>query len=317
MKHQPNTFYRYRAFNILTLDGLCLDTMYFANPSTFNDPLDCSPSVNCDSSCEELREILTALIRRRISAEIKESLNKARVRGEMATVHAEKRAASEASSALSRLAYYATNPDYSLGADIAEAQLLTSEIEDEIRSYYARGVCCFSTSYASPLLWSHYGDQHQGLCIGYGLDRNPLPSPQPVQYGGSRSITTSALHAAFVLNDLTSVQALDQAVLLRKARCWSYEREWRLIDSQGLQDSPMLLKDVTFGLRCKTSVMHAVVEALSRRNNVQFFEMYEVRGKYSLRRRALDLDELGASLPQTALSAIEMFPIEHAEQTAG
>lgn len=290
--------------------------MYFANPSTFNDPLDCNPTLDCDSPREDLRDLLSALIKRRVAAEVSESLNRARLRGEKATAHAERRAASEASNVLSRLTYNATNPDYSEGVDQAETWLLTNEIEEELHRYYARGVCCFSTSYANPLLWSHYGDQHQGLCIGYGLDRDPRPTPQPVLYGGSRSITTSALVAAFVRSDRSSAQALDQAVLLRKARCWGYEQEWRLIGAQGLQESPMLLKEVTFGLRCPASVMHAVVEALKqRRNKISFFKMYEERGRYVLRRQSLDLDELAVMLPRTAESGNEAFPIENTEPT--
>jgi hypothetical protein len=36
----PNRLYKYRTFNDKTVDMLVMDELYFADPSTFNDPLD-------------------------------------------------------------------------------------------------------------------------------------------------------------------------------------------------------------------------------------------------------------------------------------
>jgi hypothetical protein len=266
MNRQPATFYRYRAFCTATLDSLCYDTLHFAHPGTFNDPLDCSPTLARDSDLEQLRALLALLVRRRVSAEMLESLRKARLRGGRATAHADKHAQAEAARELAEITYHATNPEYSAGEEEAEAWLLTQEIERELLRHYERGVCCFSTTYSSPLLWSHYGDQHRGLCVGYGTDRTPKPRLQRVIYGGSRALKTSTLVQSFIGDDHKAQDELDRDVLLRKARGWSYEREWRLIEAQGLQDSPLLLKEVTFGLRCASSVMHSVVQALLGRD---------------------------------------------------
>lgn len=219
MKRQPTTFYRYRAFNATTLEILCDDTVFFAHPGTFNDPMDCNPTLRCDSPLDELRQLLTELIRRRVDAEVSASLSKARVRGDKVATYSARQAEVEASRVLSRIAYNATDPDYSVGPAQAEAWNLTSEIERELRRHYERGVCCFSTSYSNPLLWSHYGDQHKGLCIGYKLDRDPPPTPQRVLYGGDRHISTSSLFRVFVARDELEAKALDRDVLLRKARC--------------------------------------------------------------------------------------------------
>lgn len=167
MPRQIATFYRYRVFNTSTLDSLCRDTLHFAHPGTFNDPLDCSPTVERDSSREDLRNLLSVLIRRRIGAEVLSSLGQARVKGEGAIAHAKKSALSEARNELANIGYNATNPEYAISEANAEGWLLTSEIQRELHRHYERGVCCFSTTYARPLLWSHYGEQHRGLCIGY------------------------------------------------------------------------------------------------------------------------------------------------------
>jgi hypothetical protein len=308
MTRTPNIFYRYRGFNTNTLDSLCHDSLYFAHPGTFNDPLDCSPTIDRDSSLDELRDLLSVLIRKRVKSEVLASLGQARIKGERAAAHAERRALSEAQSELANIAYSATNPDYTVSESEAEGWLLTSEIQRQLHRNYERGVCCFSTTYASPLLWSHYGDQHRGLCIGYGLDRLPRPDLRRVLYGGKRSVKTSVLARALVHEEPEAKAELDRDVLLRKARGWSYEKEWRLVGVQGSQDSPLLLQEVTFGLRCPISVVHAVTQALAGRDiPIRYYEMYEVNGRFVLRRSEINLDELGAYMPKTAQSGIEIF----------
>lgn len=308
MKRLPGTFYKYRDFSKNTLDSLCYDRLYFAHPGIFNDPLDCNATVECDSSPDELRTLLAVLIRKRVKSEVLDSLSQARVQGAGAAAYAEKRALLEVQSQLAEIAYNATNPEYTVPKDEAEGWELTREIDRELRRYYERGVCCFSTTYASPLLWSHYGDQHRGLCIGYGLDRRPKPQPRRVVYGGSRAVPTSLLTKALVHEDQIAKEELDRDVLLRKARGWGYEKEWRLIGAQGDQDSPLLLKDITFGLRCPSSVVHAVTKALAARiSPVRYYQMDEVNGRFILRRREVDIDELDMYMPNTAQSGLEIF----------
>ena len=308
MTRQLATFYRYRGFSTNTLDSLCHDRLYFAHPGTFNDPLDCNPTLDCDSPLEELRNLLSLLVRRRVRSEVLASLSQARIKGEGATAHAEKKAILEARNELANIAYNATNPEYSVPETEAEGWLLTTQIESELRRHYERGVCCFSTTYASPLLWSHYGDQHRGLCIGYGLNRRPKPEMHAVVYAGSRSVRTSVLIRALVHEDQDAKNELNRDVLLRKARGWNYEKEYRLLGEQGDQDSPLLLKEITFGLRCPMSVVHAVVSALAGRDaEMRYFQMFEVRGRFVLRRSDVDLDELGIYMPKTAQSGEEIF----------
>ena len=112
MKRLPATFYRYRSFSTNTLDSLCYDHLYFAHPGTFNDPLDCNATIERDSSLDELRTLLSVLIRKRVKAEVLASLDQARIKGGRATALAEKRAISEAQSELANIAYNATNPEY-------------------------------------------------------------------------------------------------------------------------------------------------------------------------------------------------------------
>lgn len=308
MKRMQRTFYRYRSFDLRTLDSLCWDKLYFALPSGFNDPFDSRPTLKCDSSVEDLRSLLGDLVRNTAKTELTASLKRLRIKGERASSYAAKNVESEVRRALAEIAYHATNPEYEEGPESAERSLLTGEIERELLRHYERGVCCFSADYKNPLLWSHYGDEHRGLCIGYTQNRIPRPRVHRVIYGGDRSVATSLLVDAFCLQKKESKKVLDRDVLLRKAKEWKYEREWRLIGETGVQDSPLLLTEVIFGLRCPESVKYSVVEALAGREKaVQFYEICESPNRYSLKRIDLDLNELRAYFPRVAASGEEIF----------
>lgn len=304
-------YYRYRAFNTLTVESLCNDTIYFANPEKFNDPLDCSFTIKCDlDGIDKIRELYSFLFCRRRKEEILRNLKNAKVNSERAQEFANKRTNFEVSEKLEEFAYFATDTDSypSLTAEQAETFILQSQIEYEIKKHYSRGVACFSSSYSSPVLWSHYGDEHKGICIGYSVNRKPTPIMQSVNYGGPRSINMSTLINAFLYNSEQALSGLEEDILLRKAKGWSYEKESRLIDQLGNQKSPLLLTEITFGLRCSDAVKHTIFKALEgREQKVNYYQIRTKPNSYLLSREKFYTSEYGCNFPTTASSAEEIF----------
>lgn len=301
----PERIYRYQPFNALSLDALCNDRLYFSDPNRFNDPLDCKPAVTKDSDKLTLRNILMTLIEKRVAGEVIASLKAAKVEGEQAQVHADKQGKQQADNEISNIAYHATNPDYEVSVEEAECNLLTYKIQAELLEQNNRGVCCLSEEYNNPLLWSHYADQHNGFCVGYSLDRNPKPKINKVDYGGERKVPTSLIAQAVMQQNEKAKELLDRQMFLRKAEPWQYEKEWRVFDRIGLQDSPLKLDEINFGIRCPDAVIHAVVEALEPRD-IKFYRMYSVWNTFELERTD-DLVELRAFMPRTSQSGIEIF----------
>lgn len=77
------------------------------------------------------------------------------------------------------------------------------------------GIICFSRSWATTLMWSHYGDKHKGLCLGFDV-REDLPIP--VTYSQSR-----------IEIDPTNLdEALLRQLISTKAKDWEYEQEQRV-----------------------------------------------------------------------------------------
>ena len=58
----PSRLYKYRDLSARTLDMVVGDKLHFADPSTFNDPLDSRPSVEDDVDTDELKRIFGILI---------------------------------------------------------------------------------------------------------------------------------------------------------------------------------------------------------------------------------------------------------------
>lgn len=102
-----------------------------------------------------------------------------------------------------------------------EIKKALNECGNDIRDGSA--VSCFSKNCDSLLMWSHYADQHRGMCVGYdyrALATSSHENIYPVSYGEKIDLLRKGkggkrLHAS--LN------------LVRKALDWQYEYEWRII----------------------------------------------------------------------------------------
>lgn len=284
---------------------LCHDTIYYAHPSSFNDPMDSRPFFESDSSNDELRELLALLLRKRMEPEIQMHLHKAGLATNNAKEYAKTQTNREVKKKLSDIANWATDPSEDGTEEEKENWQLKCAVEDELLKQL-KGAFCMSTTYSNLLLWSHYGDQHKGICVGYDTNRNPVPQLKKVVYGGKRTIKTSVVCDAYLSENKRAVGQLEKDFLLRKAKDWKYECEWRLIGPEGEQDSTLRLREVIFGIRCEASVRHAIVKALTgRRSEVSYYEMSQRNNGFCLERCEMDTDELGWYLPVTAQSATE------------
>lgn len=301
----PRRLYKYRGFSNLTLESLVADQVWYANPSTFNDPLDTQPTLNADLDVQQLEKALSRLVENRVRAEMSAAVRTIRYTGPKTLDHIALQSRRRAEQVIADIAYNATNPDYEF--DDPHASLLGQCLGDELLRQYDKGIISLASRSTCPLMWSHYADQHNGVCIGYSVPDRAIKDIHRVEYGGSRLVEASDV-AKMLDGDEAARRRVDRAVLLRKAGDWRYEREWRMIGPRGLQDSPLELEEVIFGMRCNLAVAYAVVKALEdRARPVKFFQVFPERGTFKLIKSPLDFDELGASLPRRMLSAYEAF----------
>lgn len=301
----PKRLYKYRVFSNRTLDAMIADQLFFADPGTFNDPLDSKPSMATDLEADALAEIYGQLVVRRVKAEMNAACKTINYRGQKMRDYVNVQSQRRAEQMIAEIRYQATNPEYEV-KDPARF-LFGRYIEDELLRRYDKGIVSLAERSNCPLMWSHYGDQHKGVCMGYAVQHDPSVELHKITYGGSRLIKASTV-AAMLNGDDAARRKVDKAVLARKAMDWRYEREWRLVGPRGPQDSRLELEEVVFGMRCSDEVKFAVVRALeNRRRAVKFYEIRERRGQFPLKRCILDTDELCASLPRRTLDVLDYF----------
>lgn len=108
-------------------------------------------------------------------------------------------------------------------------------------------IACFTEKNDNVLMWSHYADEHKGICVEYDLKRltedkfDILKHLYPVLYGKRRIIKKDISSLVESHKDLDRAiadnmvyegcEALDDILplFLTKGWAWEYEQEWRII----------------------------------------------------------------------------------------
>lgn len=156
-----------------------------------------------------------------------------------------------------------------LGADLGDKT--TRRAFQTMRAELAQqcGVLCFSRSWRSPVMWSHYADRHRGICLGF-----------EVPTGKFATMNYDAKRLPDVLPKLLTggSEAQEQAMLrllTTKFSGWKYENEVRVFSSLETIDADtgypftdfnanLRLKTVILGPRCKHPVEEIAAQCRGR-----------------------------------------------------
>ena len=234
---RPPLLYKYRAFDQYTQRIFENNEVHFSSPRSFNDPFDSMLRFIYEGSTADRKRFLNAQ-----SAQHRPDLPR--------RVHLD----------------YAKRIRKQ-GWDLQDmAPGLKNQLMD-LREQM--GVFCMTQDEANIVMWSHYASRHTGFCIGFRTDLSPFSRVRPVDYdaGGPASINVLALWDRW--DELTARAARG---LLTKAADWSYEHEWRIVDSPlsggvGTREyQPEALADVILGCRVGTDDKRRIIEWCRARN---------------------------------------------------
>lgn len=92
------------------------------------------------------------------------------------------------------------------------------------------GVYSFSSDMNGTLMWSHYADDHKGVCLGYKLPIREFMSDESFQFIGADKVTYSSeqmwdLFNKTPMNVTDFVNELIKIYLTTKGEAWKHERE--------------------------------------------------------------------------------------------
>lgn len=162
-------------------------------------------------------------------------------------------------------------------------------------------VCCFSEINDNILMWSHYADGHQGICLCFkakkylnGKSEYTMPIYEPntgqraAYLGEFKKVCYDHNDDLCVLNALdnqnkNSKVAEDQ--IYKKLYFWEYEHEYRMIlpeshinKNEIFEYDKESLVGVIFGLRIDKKDIIRVYNAVKENYNIRTINFYEARG---------------------------------------
>jgi hypothetical protein len=192
----PPVLYRYRSFagrGAAELERTIVHReLYCSAPLKFNDPFDCRPVFELQGTKAEVAAYCERVVRKYMP-----HLNREQLRSEVRDI----------------LADPLRNPLSSQAASSLQS-LHTNRVTEAV------GVLCLSVVPDNILLWAHYADAHQGVCLIFDATSNFFEPAQEVQYPSLRPRINP-------LRD--SDDSMLTSALLTKSSDWAYEEEWRLI----------------------------------------------------------------------------------------
>ena len=160
-------------------------------------------------------------------------------------------------------------------------------VPPEVRSVMQQmGVCCFSDTYESDVMWAHYAGEYRGICVQYSThdlcDGLPDVYAVRVQY----DVQTPVLRA----DETPDREEAAIKALSSKKSDWYYEREWRFLTKHKAIDVPGRLqilgqnpvKGIYFGPRTEGNVIDAVREGLRevRNGSIKFYNPTSINRRY-------------------------------------
>ncbi|WP_200286723.1 DUF2971 domain-containing protein [Pantoea ananatis] len=241
--------YKYRAINQRTLELLINRKIYFSPPADLNDPLDCS--IDIESEYQKVVE--------KYNRHTSEEHNRKAFLLHILNDH------------------YKDNEGNNLKLNVLLGEFIQS-----------LGVFSASKNERDALLWSHYGDSHKGICLGFDeslmLDESVFKSgdikyrDNPVyqeifedlieelgsfvQPWNPNSSFPAEVGSKFYTKQ---IRVLMEGNLLIKSSKWEYEEEHRLVrNKHGLFSfCPQALQEVIFGVRTPQSDKETIKNILS------------------------------------------------------
>lgn len=227
---------------------------WFSNPTDFNDPFDCQIDLEC-------REIpFDEYMKHYVLAKYGETLKEGVMYEHSFPVDA--------------------IVDGHFTSSFRELMIdFRKHVQEEVRR---GGVLSLSGKFDNTTMWSHYADNHQGICIEYepalfngAQDIHKICSK--VNYMDKKDISFNIyeLYAKCSNNqNKNQFDKLLKELALTKSDDWKYEEEWRLFHKNKgiMRYSDLAIKGIYFGLNCGLEEKRAIRNILGNKL-MSFFQM--------------------------------------------
>jgi hypothetical protein len=265
--------YKYRSLfkngniNENTMRMIYNGEMFFSNADNFNDPFECSVDISCAATKEEVIKHLQKNMNTAIENEY-------------------------------LLKIWENDKE-------KFKEMYNKNMVKLVRRQFI--IFCLARHYDNILMWSHYADEHRGICIGY----------QTTNFSHSKTIECDIKYLNEKMHPypylpLSKVKYSEKkpkefnvikenadelvAFIYTKAKSWEYENEYRIIlNRDAIRKNPIYInqkeiKEIIFGLRVDTKIQDNMMnEILRKRNDIKFYRMNIIGGEFVLNREQIKI----------------------------
>jgi hypothetical protein len=238
---KPRRLYKFLSNHDHIKDLLLNKRLYFACPSSFNDPFDSHPPIilpKIDSAEESVWKKYFYVVHRLV-----DKLNEEDASG--------------------KAELYWNNRLHQKPEFLRNFQEILDEIGNSCR------ICCFAQDPRDPVFWAHYANSHQGLALGF----NPkfLRDPMTKEYRGraveyrSQPIRLEEYVERFADSSEQGKRELAWLLHSTKSHYWSHESEVRhftVAETEHLAFPESALTKIILGARCSDELYDLVIRAL-------------------------------------------------------
>ena len=163
------------------------------------------------------------------------------------------------------------------GISLYTTDMLKQDIDNALKRI---GVCCFSKTEKSILMWSHYCKYHTGICLEFDILEDPIlfTFARPVNY-----VDTMPIYDHF-----NEQEKLIEKLIQPKAKEWEYEEEVRVVKvhsdiaknkgSQAFKFKPIALRKVVFGCKASSETIEKYIK-LCKQNGLEHVIFSQMRQK--------------------------------------
>lgn len=149
-----------------------------------------------------------------------------------------------------------------------------------LNDFLEYSICCFTERYDNKLMWSHYANKHEGICLIYNFEKDTKIKDRlfPVEYK----------------NEFPNIESPkeDMIALLRKTTDWEYEKEWRIVSmAQGkAKINKKALIGIIFGCNTTRQNKQLVIDACNSLQNGEFKFYQMEKDKYNYKINLTDFE---------------------------
>lgn len=259
---EERLFFRYQKINECTKDNLKKNVLYFNDPENFNDPFDCKIDIIYQGTKEDWSNFFIRYNKGPI--EFIRWIREKKIKRKKNIL-------------------------------ILNPTKINNQFRELLENSYYR-VCCFSATKFNILMWSHYAENHLGICLCFRTQKKgnahylTLGSEPiilfPIKYVKEKPKKVNMLYEGHYQ------ELMD--FFLKKYTNWGYENEYRIIIKKDEFEEGYTkkfrkedLEGIIFGLNAKPEKIKEIYEIINTHYlqqgiKVNFYSTHKIQGEFAI-----------------------------------